>query len=733
MHPIRLQALQAIAAAAGQFQKTNGESKKKSSEIFGNLVLSLKELGNRLSKEHFEAFKKVHTGETKMDPRLASAVADAAKSWALQHGATHFTHWFQPLTGLTAEKHDSFLSYDGEGGVIEKFSGSQLLQSEPDASSFPSGGMRSTFEARGYTAWDPSSPIFIVEHANAKILCVPSVFVSYTGHSLDTKTSMLRSIDALSKAAVEMLHEMGDKNITDVGATIGCEQEYFLIDQNFVKMRPDLLLTGRTLIGGDMPKGQQMEDHYFGAIPARAQAYMVDVETELYKLGIPVKTRHNEVAPAQFETAPIFEDANLASDHNMLTMEVLRRVAERHGLVCLLHEKPFAGINGSGKHNNWSIATNTGENLLEPGKTPHANVRFIAVLATILNAVHKNQVAMRASIATHGNDHRLGANEAPPAIISVFLGSTLTEIVEGISKGEDLSKRSAEKAMIDFGLNRLPSLPKDTTDRNRTSPFAFTGNKFEFRAVGSSQAISFPVSILNAAVSESMREFTRVLREKKAGAVSTESAVLEVAREFIASSKAICFEGNGYSEEWKKEAHQRGLKELLQSPEALMTFAKKEHHDFLVKAGVYKEEELEAFIHVKLEQYAKYLDIEAQTIGTLARQYVIPSAQTYQLELANTIKAVEGAGGSSTSMNEQRESLRGLTELIQSVYHSANRVKHEVRAANEAGDPAKVASAFGEKVTVAMQELRTSCDKIEAILPDALWPLPKYREMLFLR
>lgn len=736
MHPIRLQALKAIASFKSKYAAANADKQgnvKKSSEIYGTSILSQKELGARLSKDHFEAFKKVSSGHEKMDPRLATAVADVAKSWAMQHGATHFTHWFQPLTGLTAEKHDSFLSYDGEGGVIEKFSAGQLLQSEPDASSFPSGGMRSTFEARGYTAWDPSSPLFIIEHAGAKILCVPSVFVSYTGHSLDTKTSMLRSIEALSSAAVELLHEIGDKNVKHVGATIGCEQEYFLIDENFVNARPDLLLTGRTLVGGDMPKGQQLEDHYFGSIPGRVQAYMVDLETELYKLGIPVKTRHNEVAPAQFEMAPIFEDANLASDHNMLTMDVARRVATKHGLVCLLHEKPFAGINGSGKHNNWSMATDTGENLLEPGKTPHANFRFLAVLSCILNAVHKNQVALRASIASHGNDHRLGANEAPPAIISVFLGSTLSEILMSIDKGEDLAKHSAEKAMIDFGLNRLPSLPKDNTDRNRTSPFAFTGNKFEYRAVGSSQAISFPVSILNAAVSESIREFTKTLRTKKAGAASVDSAILETAKEFISRSKAICFEGNGYSEEWRAEATKRGLHQLLKTPESFLTFAKKEHHEFLIKAGVYKDEELDAFIHVKLEQYVKFLDIEAQTMGTMARQYIIPAAQTYQSQLAATIKTVEAAGVGSGAMSEQKEFLRGLTELIQSAYTASTKLKQETAGAHEQGDPNKTATAFGEKVTVAMHELRTTCDKIEALVPDEIWPLPKYREMLFLR
>lgn len=734
MHPIRLQALEKITEKTYMPAGVVPTQNKKISEIYGSATFNLKEMQSRMSREAFEAFKKVsHSTNEQLDPKLASAVAEAAKSWAIQNGVTHFTHWFQPLTGLTAEKHDSFISYDGEGGVVEKFSASQLTQSEPDASSFPSGGMRSTFEARGYTAWDPSSPLFIVEHAGAKILCIPSVFVSYTGHALDTKTSLLRSIDALSTSAVAMLNEMGDAQVKHVEATIGCEQEYFLIDKNYVQLRPDLLLTGRTLIGGDMPKGQQLEDHYFGSIPTRVQAYMAHAENELYKLGVPVKTRHNEVAPSQFETAPIFEDANLASDHNMLTMEVLRRVAQDHGFVCLLHEKPFAGINGSGKHNNWSIATDAGENLLEPGKTPHANFRFLAVLSCVLHAVFKNQVALRAAIAGHGNDHRLGANEAPPAIISAFLGSTLTEICETLEKGGDLSKASAEQSLINFKLNRLPNLPKDTTDRNRTSPFAFTGNKFEFRAVGSSQQISFPVSILNAAVSESMKEFTRRLKAKKNGAVSTDSAVLEIAKELFQESRAIRFEGNGYSEEWRAEAKKRGLYELLKTPESFEAFKKKEHHEFLVKAGVYSEAELEAFIHVKIEQYIKNLDIEAHSLKVLARQYVLPATQKYQLQMAQALQGLAAVGADGSFTKGQKDFLRELSGVVDLTFAAVQKLEQGVEDAHGAGDPFKVADNFAEKVTVSMQELRKLCDRLEAVVPDELWPLPKYREMLFIR
>ena len=727
MHPSRQKILSQVTQQHPIFSE---KLPQKVSEIYGSRTFSMREMEQRLSRDAFEAIKRVIENRAKLDGRLASTFVEAVKSWAITHGVSHFTHWFQPMTGLTAEKHDSFISYDNQGGVIEKFSASQLIQSEPDASSFPSGGTRSTFEARGYTAWDVSSPLFIVEHAGARILCIPSVFVSYTGQSLDTKTALVRSIEVLSQSVTKMLHEMGETQVTHVIPTIGCEQEYFLIDRHFVTARPDLLLTGRTLIGGDMPKGQQLEDHYFGSIPARVQAFMVEAETELYRLGIPVKTRHNEVAPAQFESAPIFEEANVASDHNMLTMEVLRRIAEKHGFTCLLHEKPFAGINGSGKHNNWSIATNLGENLLEPGNTPHANFRFIAVLSCVLDAVFRNQVALRAAIATHGNDHRLGANEAPPAIISVFVGSALSSILETIEKGGDLSKLAAEKAMIEFNLNRLPSLPKDSTDRNRTSPFAFTGNKFEFRAVGSSQTISLPVSILNAAVAESFQEFTVKLKAMKATAASTESAVLAVAKEFILRSHAIRFEGNGYSEEWKIEARKRGLKEFMQAPEALEAFAAKENHASLVRMGVLGEAEVDALVHISLERYSKHLDIEARTMLTLVRQYVLPSANQHMCQLGETLKSVEGLGIGAKS---QKEALKEVSELIEQCYAKARHLDGVVDAAARESDPHKQAKLYGSSVASGMRELRTVCDQLEVQISDEIWALPKYREMLFIR
>ncbi len=726
MHPSRLNILSQVTA---QNPVVSDKPPQKISEIYGSRTFNMKEMEQRLPKESFEAIKRVIQNREKLDGKLATTFVEAVKAWAVNQGVTHFTHWFQPLTGLTAEKHDSFITYDGQGGVIEKFSASQLIQSEPDASSFPSGGTRTTFEARGYTAWDVSSPLFVVEHAGARILCIPSVFVSYTGQSLDTKTGLLRSIEVLNLSTLSLLREMGDTQATHVIPTIGCEQEYFLIDRHFVTARPDLLLTGRSLLGGDMPKGQQLEDHYFGSIPARVQAFMVEFEMELYKLGVPVKTRHNEVAPAQFETAPIFEEANVASDHNMLTMEVLRHVALKHGFACLLHEKPFAGINGSGKHNNFSMATDTGENLLEPGHTPHANFRFIAILSCVLDAVFRNQVALRAAIATHGNDHRLGANEAPPAIISVFVGSALSEILETIEKGGDLSKLTAEKAMIEFNLNRLPSLPKDNTDRNRTSPFAFTGNKFEFRAVGSSQTISFPVAVLNAAVAESVQEFTARLKSIKGKAASTDSAVLEVAKEFIVRSRTIRFEGNGYSDEWKQEARKRGLKEFMQAPEALEAFARKENHETLVKMGVYRSEEIDALVHINLERYSKHLDIEARTMLALVKQYVIPAANAFQKNLGETLRAIEGLAAAKS----QKEMLKEVSELVEQCYVKTRNLENVVEVASREAEPQKQAKLFGGSVTSSMRDLRSVCDQLEGHVPDELWALPKYREMLFVR
>ncbi|MEZ4813837.1 MAG: glutamine synthetase III [Bdellovibrionota bacterium] len=710
------------------------EVKEKISEYFGELTFGLSALEKRIPANVLKDYKEALSGKTALDMTSAQKIADAVKDWALEKGATHFTHWFQPLTGLTAEKHDSFLSFDFKTETfIEKFNASQLIMSEPDASSFPSGGTRSTFEARGYTAWDLSSPMFIVENAGAKILCIPSVFVSYTGNSLDTKTSLLKSMNALSAAACDFLTAIGEKKPDSVTTTIGAEQEYFLIDRAYYKSRPDLVMSGRTLQGASMARGQQLEDHYFGSIPARVQAFMADFDRELYKLGIPAKTRHNEVAPGQFEIAPIFEVANVASDHNMLLMEVLRRTSQEHGFECLLHEKPFAGINGSGKHNNWSIATSNGENLLEPGNTPHENFRFLAVLSVVLKAVYDHQIALRGSIASHGNDHRLGANEAPPAIISVFVGSLLTQILEKIEKGEDLSKVAAEKAMINFGLNQLPNLPKDNTDRNRTSPFAFTGNKFEFRAVGSSQNVSFPITILNTAVTQTFKEFITRLKNKAASAASKESAVLEVAKEFIVESKNIRFEGNGYGEEWKKEAHKRGLSELLTTPDSLKAMEDKKNSAFLMEAGVFTGEELHSVLHVNYERYSKKLGIEAKTLLQMTQQYILPAAFEAQNEFARSIKAVESLGEATSSLSTQRQYLRSLLELIDGTFKKTKTLTTSIEEAEKTAEGYEQAHVYASKVLPEMTELRDILDKIEDIVPDQLWPLPKYQEMLFTR
>ncbi len=731
MHSTRLEIMKLIhqKPASKAF-----EVKEKVSEYFGELTFGSAELEKRLPANVLKEYKEALAGKSELNMDAAQKIADSVREWATEKGATHFTHWFQPLTGLTAEKHDAFLSYDFKTlNYVEKFSASQLIMSEPDASSFPSGGTRSTFEARGYTAWDLSSPMFIVENAGVKILCIPSVFVSYTGNSLDTKTSLLKSMKAVSEAACEFLTEIGEKKPEYVTTTVGVEQEYFLIDRAYYKARPDLVMSGRTLQGNAMARGQQLEDHYFGSIPARVQAFMADLDRELYRLGIPAKTRHNEVAPGQFEIAPIFEVANVASDHNMLLMEVIRRTSYDHGFECLLHEKPFAGINGSGKHNNWSIATSNGENLLEPGQTPHQNFRFLAVLSVVLKAVHEHQIALRGSIASHGNDHRLGANEAPPAIISVFVGSTLSNILEKLENGEDLSKVAAEKAMISFGLNQLPNLPKDNTDRNRTSPFAFTGNKFEFRAVGSSQSVSFPITILNTAVTQTFKEFVSRLKTKVAGAASRESAVLEIAKEFILESKNIRFEGNGYSDAWKQEANKRGLSELLTTPDSLKAMEDKKNTGFLMDAGVFSNEEFKSILHIQYERYSKKLGIEANTLLQMTSQHILPAAFAAQGEFASSIKAVETLGEATSSLSTQRQHLRDLLELMDDAFKKIKTLKTLTKEAEKTEEGYEQAHAFAAKVLPAMTELRSTLDNIEEMVPDHLWPLPKYQEMLFTR
>lgn len=701
------------------------------SEYFGSLTFGLDQLKDRLSRDSWDSLTSmVHRG-ARLSKSAADEIANVIKDWAIGQGVTHFCHWFQPMTGLTAEKHDAFISTrtseTGQTLVIERFSGSALIQSEPDASSFPSGGMRSTFEARGYTAWDPSSPLFVMESETGKTLCVPSAFMSYHGHALDTKTPLLRSVDVLSKQAVRFLKLLGDVDITSVSSTLGAEQEYFLIDRALFSLRPDLVMTGRTLVGRSSTRGQQFEDHYFGSIPTRIQAFMHEVEQELYKLGVPVKTRHNEVAPAQFELAPIFEDANLAADHNALTMDVLCRVALRHDLVCLLHEKPFAGINGSGKHNNWALATQKGENLLEPGKTPHQNLRFLAVLVTVLKAVYDHADALRIGIAGAGNDHRLGANEAPPAIISAFLGDNLSKILDRIESGK-IVEESTEEAIISLGVSKLPVVARDNTDRNRTSPFAFTGNKFEFRAVGSSANISFPVSILNTAAADAFAELSDRLEKKLGGTKNRDEAVLSLIKEVITETKAVRFEGNGYSDEWKAEAKKRGLPNLTTTPEALSVFENEKATSFLAKHKVLSNDEIKARHNIMLERYIKQIEMESATLLELTDTDILPAVETELTRLAEMVGQIKNSGKSVSA--DRFEDVKAVYEQI---IKSRATLEVEVARVHEMHDESAKAKALANQVMPAMFKLREHADTAEGLVADKLWTLPKYREMLFLK
>jgi glutamine synthetase len=687
----------------------------------------------KLPKDVFtKLLSTIETGK-KLDTEIANTVAHAIKEWALARGVTHFCHWFQPQTGTTAEKHDAFLTFDDNGKTIEKFSGAQLIQSEPDASSFPSGGMRTTFEARGYTAWDPSSPVFIVEHGNGKTLCIPSVFISYHGDALDEKTALLRSGEALSKNACELLGMIGYSDVKRVIPSLGVEQEYFLIDRTFFNLRPDLVMTGRTLVGGQPPKGQQLEDHYFGSIPARVLAFMSEVEHELYKLGVPAKTRHNEVAPSQFETAPIFEEANLATDHNQVTMEVLRKVALRHGFSVLLHEKPFAGINGSGKHNNWSMSIAAsgpdlnGENLLDPGKTPHENIRFLLMLAGVMKGVYKHAGLLRAGIASAGNDHRLGANEAPPAIISIFMGDLLTRILNQIEEGA-ASGQGAEAAVIKLGVSQLPEVMRDNTDRNRTSPFAFTGNKFEFRAVGSSASTAFPVTLLNAAVADGFADLVKALRAKGGKGKVNEATVMEVIRDTIKETKAIRFEGNGYSEEWVNEANKRSLPNLRKTPEALAQLVTAESKKLMSSLGIFSEAELVSRFHVRVERYVKNLLIEIDTLRSMVDTQILPAAFAYHSVLSSGIASAKAAG-LTAPQTVVAERLGKLIAALQSKREKLERAFHRVETL---GSEEEKSQHLATEVSTLMAEIRTDCDEIESVVADDFWPLPKYREMLFL-
>ena len=697
----------------------------RATELFGSLVFSDEVQRARLPKQVYKALRRTVTKGEPLEHSAADAVASAVKDWALEHGATHYTHWFQPLTGITAEKHDSFLSPTPEGGAIAEFSGKELIQGEPDASSFPSGGMRSTFEARGYTAWDPTSPPWLLSNPNGMTLVIPTAFVSWTGEALDKKTPLLRSMEALSSQAVRILKLFGSR-AERVVTTCGPEQEYFLIDSHFYFARPDLINAGRTLFGAKPPKGQELEDQYFGAIPDRVLACMMETEAELFKVGVPVKTRHNEVAPSQYEIAPIFENANVATDHQMMVMETLRRTAPKYGLHCLLHEKPFAGVNGSGKHLNWSMGDDLGNNLLQPGDNPHDNVQFLVFCAAVLRAVHRSQGLLRAAIASAGNDHRLGANEAPPAIISVFLGDMLTDIFEQIEKGAAKSTKSG--GILETGVSVLPKLPRDAGDRNRTSPFAFTGNKFEFRAVSSGQSIAMPNICLNVAVADSLAYVADELEKATAGGQSLDAAVGKLLTKMIKESKPIIFNGNNYSAEWEKEAAKRKLLNLKNTVDALPELVTPQAIKVFETHKVLNAREVHARYEIMLEQYVKTINVEAQLMVLMANRYILPAAVHYQTALAQSVAAGKAAGVPAT---ETKKLLTGFTKTIDAFRKSTDKLA--AAADHSGGSAEKHAKYMRDTIVPAMGALRELGDKLETTVPSNEWPLPTYREMLFIK
>jgi glutamine synthetase len=692
---------------------------------FGSLVFNDEVQQARLPKNVYHALRRTILHGEALDLSAADAIAKAMKEWAVEHGATHYTHWFQPLTGITAEKHDSFLTPTADGRAVAEFSGKELIKGEPDASSFPSGGMRSTFEARGYTAWDPTSAPWLLKSGGAVTLVIPTAFVSWTGEALDKKTPLLRSMEALSKQAVRVLKLFGSK-AARVTTTCGPEQEYFLIDRYFYLSRPDLINAGRTLFGAKPPKGQELEDQYFGTIPDRVMAFMSEAESELYKVGVPVKTRHNEVAPSQYEIAPVFENANVATDHQMMVMETLKRVAPKYGFACLLHEKPFAGVNGSGKHLNWSMGDDQGHNLLSPGANPHENMQFLVFCTAVIRAVNKWQGLLRASIASAGNDHRLGANEAPPAIISIFLGDMLTDIFEQIEKGG--AKSTKQGGMLDTGVMMLPKLPRDAGDRNRTSPFAFTGNKFEFRAVSSNQSIGYPNIALNMAVTESLDYIATELGKAVAGGKKLEAAVAELLPKLIKENRRIIFNGNGYSKEWEKEAGKRGLLNLKNTVDALPQLVSKETVALFEKYKVLNEREVHARYEVMVETYNKTVNVEAQLMVLMANRYILPAALQYQKQVAETVAAVKAAGARSA---EGKKLLDAITRLVDQLKQRSDKLAQMLE--HESPDAVKHATHFRDVVIPAMSALREAGDAIELTMPHETWPLPTYREMLFIK
>ena len=697
-------------------------------ELFGSKVFNDPVQRRRLTPAVYQALRRTVDSGDQLDPKIADAVADAMKDWAVEHGATHFSHWFQPMTGLTAEKHDSFLSPVVEGGAIQSFTGKELIRGEPDASSFPSGGIRATFEARGYTAWDPTSPAFLRDTEYGSTLVIPTAFCSWTGEALDTKTPLLRSCEALDKQVCRLLRLI-DEDVERVHATVGPEQEFFLVDRELYKLRPDLRSGGRTLFGARPPKGQELEDHYFAATPDRVLNFMMDLERELWELGVPVKTRHNEVAPHQFEMAPLYEHVSIAIDHNMLMMELLEKIAARHGFKCLLHEKPFAGVNGSGKHNNWSMSDNHGANLLEPGHTPHENMRFILCLTAIIRAVDRHQDLIRASIASAGNDHRLGANEAPPAILSIFLGSELEEIVEALIQGTDT--RSHERIHLALGVSTLPPLPLDTSDRNRTSPFAFTGNKFELRAVGASQTIAYPNVAIHTAVAESMDHLATEL-EKRKGSGELSHVIQELVRETLTEHQRILFSGDNYSVEWEQEAERRGLFNLKNTPDALAHFASEKNIALFERYGVLNRRETIARSNIMYEAYAHRVGVEALSTLHIGATAILPAALEFQRRVADSINATRSASAKADLAEQE-----GLLEEITAESGGLRRALAQLKAAQaeseaKAHDPIQNATFARDTLLAAMEGVRVHADRLEDLIDDELWPLPKYHELLFL-
>ena len=693
-------------------------------ELYGSLVFNDKIMREKLPKDMYKALKKTIENGTHLELDVANSVAVAMKEWALEHGATHYTHWFQPMTNFTAEKHDSFISPTADGQVIMDFSGKELVKGEPDASSFPSGGLRATFEARGYTAWDPTSPAFIKD----RTLYIPTAFCSYSGEALDKKTPLLRSMDTLNKEAVKILRLLGNTEVKHINTTVGPEQEYFLVDKDLYNKRKDLIFCGRTLIGAPAPKGQEMEDHYFGTLKPRVSAYMHDLDEELWKLGIPAKTKHNEVAPAQHELAPVFDTTNVAVDHNQLTMEIMKKVAAKHNMVCLLHEKPFEGINGSGKHNNWSMSTDTGVNLLDPGKTPAENTQFLVFLVAVIKAVDDYADLLRISVASAGNDHRLGANEAPPAVVSIFLGDELTEVLKAIENDEFFVGHSA--VQMDIGAKVLPHFVKDNTDRNRTSRFAFTGNKFEFRMLGSSSSVANPNIILNTAVAESLRQFYEKLKDVPADEM--ESAVHELLKQTIIDHKRVIFNGNGYTDEWLEEAKKRGLYNLVSTPDALPHFVDEKNEKLLTSHHIFTHAELHSRYEIKLENYVKTLHIEAGTLVEIIQKDLLPAVTTYMEKLAQTA-ALKKSVVPDISVSTEATLLTKLTELSETMTKDLETLKQDTAMAEYEVDKdlLKSAKLYQSVVLTDMEKVRVSADAAEALIPDSILPYPTYGKLLF--